>query len=233
MTHASARTIDALAAKARFLLLDFDGPVCSIFASMPASMIADELRRLLENAGAGVTKPMQETDDPLELLRLTQRFAPELVLQVEAKLRAREVDAASSARPTPFVSDLLDACARTHRPVAIVSNNSRAAVLRYLSTHNIHFAFAAIIGREDADPSLMKPSPHLVEHAIAALDADPGSCLMVGDSPSDVQAARSAGVATVGFANKPGKAEALVAAGANSSITDLSELATALASTPV
>ena len=38
--------LGAIVARTRYLLLDFDGPVCSIFAGLPAPEVADELRKL-------------------------------------------------------------------------------------------------------------------------------------------------------------------------------------------
>ena len=48
-----------------------------------------------------------------------------------------------------------------------------------------------------------------------ALNAQPLHCTLVGDSVSDIVAARRAGVASVGYANKPGKHEKLRDAGAD------------------
>jgi HAD-hyrolase-like protein len=59
------------------------------------------------------------------------------------------------------------------------------------------------------DPRYLKPSNHLVGQAMLALDAPPWSTTLVGDSVNDIQAARSAEVHTIGYANKPGKLQAL------------------------
>ena len=39
--------LDAIIARNRWLLLDFDGPICSIYAGLPAPTVADQLRKLL------------------------------------------------------------------------------------------------------------------------------------------------------------------------------------------
>jgi HAD superfamily hydrolase (TIGR01509 family) len=57
-----------------------------------------------------------------------------------------------------------------------------------------------------------KPAPDVILTALATLDARPEDCLMVGDSPADIAAARAAGVkvcvTTYGYGNKKELAEA-------------------------
>jgi beta-phosphoglucomutase-like phosphatase (HAD superfamily) len=61
----------------------------------------------------------------------------------------------------------------------------------------------------------MKPHPWPILTALTALAAQPAACVMLGDSPSDIQAAHAAGMHTIGYANKPGKAQRLAHAGAD------------------
>ncbi len=49
---------------------------------------------------------------------------------------------------------------------------------------------------QGADGVRSKPAPDIVLGALAGLGARPGDCLMVGDSPADILAARAAGVRT-------------------------------------
>lgn len=120
----------------------------------------------------------------------------------------------------------------TGRTVTIVSNNSSAAIAAYLGDHSLTRYVTAIVGRDDADPAMMKPSPYRVRVAVSQLDADPAQAFLVGDSPSDVIAGRLAGVAVIGFANKPGKDAILADAGASAVTTRLAEISTALRATP-
>jgi phosphoglycolate phosphatase len=113
--------------------------------------------------------------------------------------------------------------------VAIVSNNSAAAVEGYLSDHSIKVEHVA--ARASADPALLKPSPHLIIQAIRALDAQPAACALVGDSLTDITAARLASVPCVGYANKPGKRRTLSDAGADVVIDEMQALAQAVAIT--
>ena len=78
----------------------------------------------------------------------------------------------------------------------------------------------------------MKPDPYRVRQAVAILGAENSECTLVGDTLADVMAGHLAGVAVTGYANKPGKAEALADAQAAAVTTDLTEIATALRDTP-
>jgi phosphoglycolate phosphatase len=70
-----------------------------------------------------------------------------------------------------------------------------------------------------------KPAPDVILTALAALDAKPEDCLMVGDSPADIAAARAAGVkvcvTTYGYGNN----EELARANPDYWVSDLRELA--------
>lgn len=113
------------------VLLDFDGPICSIFAGRPAQSVAAELRGLLLAEGVSLPAQVVDADDPLEVLRFTSSLGPDLVAQVDAALRAAELVAAQSARPTPHARETILACRQTDRTVGVVSNNSSAAVEAY------------------------------------------------------------------------------------------------------
>jgi phosphoglycolate phosphatase-like HAD superfamily hydrolase len=62
--------------------------------------------------------------------------------------------------------------------------------------------------------------------AVRALRASAGDCVLVGDSLTDIEGARAAGVSVVGYANQPWKVEAFAAADAV--ITSMGEALPAL-----
>ncbi|MEU8045890.1 HAD-IA family hydrolase [Micromonospora echinofusca] len=80
---------------------------------------------------------------------------------------------------------------------------------------------------DQAAPERMKPDPFPVLAAGRELGAEPAECVLVGDSVSDIEAAHAAGVAAIGYANKPGKRERFDAADAV--IDSMAELVTAFA----
>ncbi|MCG5464125.1 immunity 21 family protein [Micromonospora sp. MED01] len=233
MTSEAERPPDRLAdiaERAEAVLVDFDGPICRLFGSKAAPRIAADLRQLIVGRGVVLPDELRDGNDPLELFRAIAVVAPELVGVVGAALAAAEVEAAASAETTIGAFDLVAACLATGRPLAIVSNNSAAAIGAYLGRRDRARYFAAVIGRSE-HPDLLKPNPAPVVQALQALKVPPGAAVLVGDSITDIAAARAAGVACVGYANRPGKAERLAAAGADAIVTDMTDMAGVLART--
>lgn len=192
------------------LLLDFDGPVCSVFSGFPAPVVADQLRDVLAEGGHAVLPPdVQLAVDPFAVLFYAATLGDENAHYVEAAFRALEADAILEAKPTAGSHDLIRSWKQTGRPLAIVSNNSMDAVAAYLDLHRLSAITSTVAARTSGDVRLQKPSPYLLNEAIRALEALPANCTLVGDSPTDIQAARAANVRSVGYANRPGKSEAL------------------------
>ncbi|MFD4905105.1 HAD family hydrolase [Kitasatospora purpeofusca] len=210
------------------VLLDFDGPVCGVFAGLPAPEVARRLRLALPDTGQDQAVGTAETD-PLALLRLVTDAHPELTASTDAALTALEVEAVRTARPNPGGESVLRSCAATGRRVSIVSNNSGAAISQYLADHGLSGLVAGIFGRVPGDPSSMKPSPLLLLDAMQAAATKPEHCVFVGDAARDVEAGEAAGVRTIGYANKPGKYAKLAAAGAVMIVDSMELISGALA----
>ena len=211
----------------RHVLLDFDGPVCSVFSGLPAKEVA---RRLLDSVRAAGELPhewVSETD-PLALLRRIDEERPELAADADGVLSRLEEEAAGLATPTPGGEQFLRACVASGRFVWIVSNNSAGAIRTYLQAHGLDAYVAGVFGRIPGDPSAMKPNPRLLLDAMDAASAKPGECVFLGDAVRDVQAGDLAGVPTIGYANKPGKDVALAQAGAVVVVDSMQAVADAL-----
>lgn len=231
----TADALTAIVSRTRNLFLDFDGPICSIFAGYPAPTVAAELRTFLAQQGVSLTEAMEGTADPIEVLRLVGDQGDETVTRLVADaLRDAEVTAAGNAQPTPQADDVIAAALETGRRLAVISNNSVEAVTTYLREHGLLSSFIRVVGRYDGMPvELLKPSNHLLGLALIGTDSAPWSTTLVGDSTTDIEAARSVPMASIGYANKPGKATALAEAGADTVITTMAELAQVLTTTPV
>ncbi len=223
----SGAELASVLGQAQAVLFDFDGPICSIFAGYPAPVIARELRDHLAELGSNIP----ETDDPLEVLRLSVPSGQRIVAEIEDLLVAAERAAALSASPTPGGMESIEACIASGRTAAIVSNNSAAAVCSYLDHHGSPLLVAElIVGREYANPQLMKPHPAPMLSVLAAAGVRPPEAVLIGDSTTDVEVAIAVGVPCIGFANKPGKRETLSAA--TVVIDDMRVLAEQLAAVP-
>ncbi|MEU6787235.1 HAD-IA family hydrolase [Nonomuraea angiospora] len=196
MAHSGPDAARAVMGEARCLLLDFDGPVCGIFAGLPPSTVAATLRTTLEEAGEKLPAQARATDDPLEVFRLSASLGDELNQLALRALMDLEVKAGGTARLTPGAADLMERAHDKGLSVAIVSNNSVAAVTSFLDREGLGGLVQYVSARAAADPSLMKPSPYLLEQALSHLDAEPSSALLVGDSVTDVEASKLAGGAS-------------------------------------
>jgi beta-phosphoglucomutase-like phosphatase (HAD superfamily) len=109
--------------------------------------------------------------------------------------------------------------------LAALSNNSASAVRAYLNAHDPASKVSAVAARTRPDPTILKPSPHLIKQVASALGASQSTCTVVGDSQSDIQAAHSAGVLSIGYAQTTADADRLAAAGADAVILSLADLA--------
>lgn len=216
----------ALLLRARCLLLDFDGPICAIFAGSPAPDVARWLVDGLRADGDFVPSHIEALTDPFDVLRFADTIGEAAGTRTDARLRAAELKAVQTATPTRHATDLIRRWRDSGRAVAVVSNNSEAAVTAYLANRGIDAD--VIVGRTSPRASLLKPDPHLVMRAVERLHTLPIESVLVGDSPSDIVAGRRAGVATIGYANKPGKRERLTSAGADHVVDDLQALALAI-----
>jgi hypothetical protein len=92
-----------LLAEVDAILLDFDGPVCTIFAGYPAPKVATELVGLLQRQGAIMPPGLATGSDPLEVIRWAGATGNQAMMQtVEDALCDAELRAAESATPTPY-----------------------------------------------------------------------------------------------------------------------------------
>jgi HAD superfamily hydrolase (TIGR01509 family) len=176
---------------------------------------------------------MQREDDPLEIFRFSADLGHEMNHQVLNTLTDLEVQAVLTARPTAGAAELIKRVHASGKSVAVISNNSVAAVTTYLRNQDLLPVVDHISARAAADPSLMKPNPYLVRQALALLNADGSQSVLVGDSVGDMLAAKASGVGAIGYANRPGKTERLLDAGADAIVTEMTDLlATEPSSTP-
>jgi beta-phosphoglucomutase-like phosphatase (HAD superfamily) len=211
------------------ILLDFDGPVCSLFSNHPAPGVAASLRAVIAAAGLTIPFAIETERDPLEVLRWSATLGrPAIVRQVEAKLCAEEVSAARTAAPTPFGRETIIGAFEAGKSLAIVSNNSTGAIHAYLSRHRLTRYKLPISGRAYARPDLMKPNPEPILTAAKLANASPADCVLIGDSMADIDGSHAAGIQVIGYANRPEKVARFTDAQAGLVITSMGEVASAL-----
>jgi HAD superfamily hydrolase (TIGR01549 family) len=210
------------------LLLDFDGPICTLFANISPCVTAADARMALSAQGIDLPDELRDTRGALALLKWAESNAPSAVPAIEEIQDIAEERAVNNATPTPYSFTAVVAAHASGLKLAIVSNNSPQAIRRYLGMHGMLGYFTAVSGREKGDASAMKPSPALLMRASAALLVPIDRCAMVGDSVTDMAAAKRAGARSVGYAGDDASASVLAAAGANAVTKSMAVLASAL-----
>ncbi|MCO4695818.1 HAD family hydrolase [Streptomyces sp. RO-S4] len=210
---------------ARVVLWDFDGPVCRLFAGHSAERVARDLVEWLE--GQGLHGLLNETEreslDPHAVLRAVDGRHPgsDLVEELEERLTKEELKATVSAMPTPYADPLVRTWTAVGARLAVATNNSPQVAREYLGTRGLLSCFAPHIYGRTQELRYLKPHPHCVNRALNAMGAAPSTALMIGDTPSDFQAARAAGVPFLGYARNEYKGKLLRAAGARTVVDSL------------
>jgi phosphoglycolate phosphatase len=106
------------------------------------------LRDLVADRGIAIPPETAASSDPSNVLRYAATISPDLTQAVADELRTMEVRAVESADATPHTRQVIETAHRAGRAIAAVSNNSREAVTRYLTTA-LAPMFTRIIGRTD------------------------------------------------------------------------------------
>ncbi len=205
------------------VILDFDGPMCHVFAGYPAATVADELRQLLTGLGwPGEALPT--TSDPMRFLPEVHRCSPVDFATVEARLAAAELEAVESAPETDGLGGLLHHLDCAGVSIAVASNNHGSAIERWLDRSGYADLIRHVAGRQPQNPGLMKPNPYVLIQATHDLDLSPARCCYVGDSVTDVHAADAARMPFVAMANKPHKHQLFTDHGCRVVVSKLSQL---------
>ncbi|GAA2562076.1 HAD family hydrolase [Winogradskya consettensis] len=203
---------------AEVLLVDFDGPICAVFAGYSAATIASDLQALIRSHLSGELPPSIAalSMNPLQILREVADLGDNaLAVAVAVACRDAEVMAAATATPTLGAVQLFEAAQASGRPVIIVSNNATEAVGAYLQKHDLSHYIEGVAARFDGmDPRLLKPDPFLLHRGLEEPRALDRRAIFIGDSTTDVEAGLAVSIPTIGYANKPGKDHRLSEAGA-------------------
>lgn len=111
-------------------------------------------------------------------------------------LTAVEREAAEASTLNDGVGDLLEALAARQIQTALVTNNHRRAMEYIVDKHGLRFD--AMLSRNDGR---LKPSPDLIQKAMAALDLTADAVVGVGDGRYDAEACAAAGVRFIHLTN--------------------------------
>jgi HAD superfamily hydrolase (TIGR01509 family) len=217
--------LDDILIRARHLLIDFDGPICSLFAGTPTAPIADRLREVVRQQGVHLPQVIEDTGNWFEIFSFAAAVSTDLAARVESELTELECAAVATAVPTPHVNDVISACRDSARSVAVISNNSEKAVRACLAAHDLDSQIDLIAARTSCDPAILKPSPYLIDQAVTKLGTSASACIVVGDSLADIESAQRSGALSIGYARTSNDRERLTTAGAGTIILSMADLA--------
>ncbi|MGW2821543.1 HAD family hydrolase [Streptomyces sp. NPDC001443] len=206
-----------LVARTRYVLFDFDGPICRLLSGHPADVIARDQVRWLDSRGLGgmLTEAERVSSDPHGTLGSLHGRCPgsEVIAGLEENLTRHELRAARVAMPTAYADPLIRTWVAVGAHLAVVSNNSARAVASYLTGRGLYPCFDPHIYGRTQELRLLKPHPEMLNRALGAMGAAPDASLMIGDSVSDRAAAHAAGVRFLGYARNPAARRRLLEGG--------------------
>lgn len=171
------------------LIFDFDGTLAEL--NLDFGLMARRVEELARAEGFAGPWPSGYLLEVLEVVsaRLGDGF-PGRAAQV---IQAVELEAAGRAHLFPFTRPLLAQARERGLSLGVVSRNCAAAIRLLLPEADRLDAF---LPRERAPKP--KPHPRQLWDACAAMGLEPGQAAMVGDHPTDMQAAVAAGCLAVG-----------------------------------
>ncbi|MFD9563271.1 HAD family hydrolase [Streptomyces sp. NPDC059994] len=195
---------------ANCVIFDFDGPVCSLFASHRASVVVRDLHAWLEKDLEVAVPPGEFAADPLGYLGLVEQSYPgdPCVEELEKRLTEQEERAAESARPTEGAAELIRELAAVRTRLGIATNNSPEAVVAYLRRMDLAGSFGAHIHGRGQDIAKLKPDPDSLLRVLDSTGSKPEESVMIGDSKNDLRAADRLGVPFIAFVPEPRESRA-------------------------
>jgi phosphoglycolate phosphatase len=129
-------------------------------------------------------------------------------------------------RPFPGVVETLDRLRSSGVRFGLCTNKPHQAAVETLEGLGLDRFFTSVVGRGEA--SAQKPDAAHIYAVIERLGAEPGGVVMVGDTETDIEAAKNAGVASIavsyGYSRVP-----VAELGANLVIDEFTQLPGALA----
>ena len=202
--------IQAAASSSPLVIFDLDGTLAETAGDLMGALNAvlaqdgiaplpvDQARSLLGAGGrALIERGYAVSGRALDKARLEQLF--------HAFLAHYEAHIADHSSLFPGVDEALDALAAKGCRFAICTNKMEHASRKLLKALGADGRFAVICGQDTF--GFHKPDARTLPAVIAAVGGAPGPAVMIGDSVTDIAAARNAGIPVIavdfGYTDKP------------------------------
>lgn len=201
------------------LLFDFDGTLAELNIDFAA--MAEKVRGMGREMGYQGPWPQGYLLEQVRAVSARMNsLGEEFSRRAAALIEEREIESASRGSLFPFSRELLSSARSRGLKLAVVSRNCGAAIRMVFP--EVDQAIDAFLPRE----AVKRHKPH-PEHLLAAcqqLDLAAERTVMVGDHPTDMQAAQEAGCLAVGVTTGRVDAAGLRQAGARLVLPDASGL---------
>ena len=207
--------------RVRSVITDFDRTLTILFDQQETKAIGLDLEALYKSRGLPVHQfhgqnPYTLWPSMYRWMRLhAADIADSVNDEIVARLTEHEVRAAQRSRLLPGTKPALEWFKKSGIPVAIVSTNAVSAIRANLALNRVSNLVAAIVGRNSHKVSMdtMKPNPAPIYEALDLIGGGPA--VIVGDSFSDIEAGKAAGIITIGVETGERPRTALMRAGAD------------------
>jgi HAD superfamily hydrolase (TIGR01509 family) len=195
------------------ILLDMDGTIVDSMKGLRTNFIS-----ILRNEGIEISKKIEDKvgDNLTEIMSVNSNGFSEFMLiwnvlkLIESSFlkRIKLVFVAyrklkKVANSAPLIDGVEEAVesfkAKKNVKIAIATTRSKRDVISRLEKTSFKNCIDLIITREDVKKP--KPSPEQILLAIDRLSIPPSRCIMIGDMPTDIEAAKKAGVMSIGVAS--------------------------------
>ena len=178
------------------LLFDLDGTLIDSGSDLTAS-----LNRTLSQDGRPALRRSQVLEilgdgAPLMVERAYALHGAEAPADALARYRAHyRQHCLDATRPYPGIPQLLRRLA-PRRTIAVATNKPTAFAEQVVAGMGLGPFVEAIVGPERA--GCRKPSARFLEKTLSSLGRAPQEAVMIGDSPTDIEAGSRSGTATIG-----------------------------------
>jgi len=224
--------LDAVLSHARYLIFEFDSPVCDLSAAMPPD-IASRLRAILATETGNLPPAIAATSDPAEIIAYAAGVSQSTAARADAELASIELAAVDTATAGGYIHEALAACRDSGRIAAIVSRQAERAVADFLDRHGLDDQIRHLTAVGAYPPGHLQTGPHLVEDTIRALDTTPADCALITASVTGIDTARKTGTHAIGYATTPETSQNLTDAGATCVVQSLADLTLRLRARPL
>jgi len=203
-------------------LFDFDNTLARLEAEVdwaaarrelePAMRASHAPERLFEKFPRGNLVLYDAWRLELDASPALNRAARAALRRASAIIEKYELAGADLAAPLEGALDLLRVLDRSGATVGIVTSNSSRTVERWLKRNRVRGAVDLIVGRDTL--LALKPAADMLARALQAAATTAVRAVFVGDSESDLIAARAAHIRFLGIAASSVTRDRLAAAGA-------------------